>query len=75
MLTNIPVRVTFNGRVIDATAILVSPNRKSIMLQFDDSLHTSDGGMYLGTMAVMFAEQTQKYVDLLMQEEIQIEWL
>jgi hypothetical protein len=71
------VRVTFNGVTVDAMVVLGSENRKSLLLAWSiaTALRTRSGGIYLGSMAVLFNDQRGRYEDLLEQDEVEITWL
>jgi len=38
------VRVTYNGQTFDAVVIAKSPNRKSLVIEFDRGVRTPSGG-------------------------------
>lgn len=68
------LKLTFNGKTIDARVRLGSDNLKSLLVTFDCAVRTPKGGAYLGEMPLLFDERRQTYVDLISDTEAQVEW-
>ena len=74
MIRNERVRLTFNGRTVNAVVRLGSDNRKSLVLEFNSALCTPGGGLYCGSMAVLFNEERQRYEELVENAPVEVHW-
>lgn len=60
------VRISFQGRAVEAVVVLASPNGRSLFLEFDALL-----GGYVGQMPVLWEEGA--FYDLIRREPVTIE--
>jgi hypothetical protein len=68
-------KVTMSGKTVSATVLLSSLNRKSLLLAFDDALTTKDGGMYVGSVPLLWDEDQKTYVDLATGTPAEVQWI
>lgn len=69
------LKLTFNGKTVNASVRLGSDNLKSLLVTFDAALWTPKGGAYLGEMPLLWVgPDSGKYVDLISETEAQVEW-
>lgn len=68
------IRVTMQGRTLEAELAVASENRKSLYLTFDGALRTKDGGMYVGSVALLWDDGVGAYVDLATGTPAEVEW-
>jgi hypothetical protein len=61
------LKITYQGRTIDARLVLASDNCWSLAFEFDGFL-----GGYLGVMPVLWKPEKQHYIDLLAGKEVTI---
>jgi len=59
------VTIAMNGKVVDATVTLASPNGVSLMVTFDGAIGGVEGGIYVGMMPIMYDEERKVFTDLI----------
>lgn len=69
------LKLTFNGRTVDASVRFGSDNLKSLLVTFDCALSTPSGGAYLGEMPLLLDESRNCYIDLITGTEAGVKWL
>ena len=61
-------------RALEATVILSSENRRSLLLEFDGMMRTRDGAYYISNMPVLFLPEFHRWEDM-RGEEVKLEWI
>jgi len=73
MISGQKVRFTMGSQTLDAVVEFGSGNGRALFLRFNGAARTNDGGLYIGTMAVL-RDENDRWIDL-RGEEIALEWL
>jgi hypothetical protein len=69
------VKIEMQGKSINATVMIASPNGVSLMVAFDGALGGVQGGIYMGMMPIMYDEDMKCFKDLIADREVKISLL